>query len=53
MTDPTKFRTMDESTTEEWQRIAQSVSGDSTGLVDLVLAMLKRLQGSSLCMPRC
>ena len=51
MANPTSFRTMDESTTEEWQRVAESVSGDSAGLVDLVLGMLKRLKGSSLCMP--
>ncbi len=51
MPDPTSFRTMDESTTEDWQRIAQSVAGDSTGLAGLVLDMFARLKGSSLCMP--
>jgi predicted HD phosphohydrolase len=51
MPDPTSFRTMDESTTEDWQRIAQSVGGDSTGLAGLVLDMVARLKGSSLCMP--
>ncbi len=51
MTEATNFRTMDESTTEDWQRVAQSASGDSAGLADLVLAMLERLRGSSLCMP--
>jgi predicted HD phosphohydrolase len=51
MANPTSFRTMDESTTEEWQRVAESVSGDSAGLVGLVLGMLERLKGSSLCMP--
>jgi len=51
MPDPTSFRTMDESTTEDWQRIAQSVAGDSTGLAGLVLDMFVRLKGSSLCMP--
>jgi predicted HD phosphohydrolase len=51
MPDPTSFRTMDESTAEDWQRIAQSVGGDSTGLAGLVLDMVARLKGSSLCMP--
>src|SRR5260370_30900781 len=51
MTEATNFRTMDESTTEDWQRVAQSAGGDSAGLADLVLAMLERLRGSSLCMP--
>jgi predicted HD phosphohydrolase len=51
MAEPTNFRTMDESTTAEWARVAQSVSGDTAGLVDLTLDMLKRLKGASLCMP--
>jgi len=48
MPDPTSFRTMDESTTEDWRRIAQSVGGDSTGLAGLVFDMVARLKGSSL-----
>jgi predicted HD phosphohydrolase len=51
MTEPTNFRSMDESTTADWQRVAESVSGDSGGLADLVLGLLTRLKGSSLCMP--
>jgi predicted HD phosphohydrolase len=47
----TQFRSMDESTPEEWAAIARSVSGDNGGMADRVLAMLKSLQGSSLCMP--
>ncbi len=52
MTDEaTDFRSMDESTPAAWRRVAQSVSGDTAGLADLVLEMLKRPKGSSLCMP--
>ncbi len=51
MTETTNFRTMDESTNADWQRVAASVGGDSGGLADLVLGMLTRLKGSSLCMP--
>src|SRR6266851_3640734 len=52
MTDEaTDFRSMDESTPAAWRRVAQSVSGDTAGLADLVLSMLGRLKGSSLCMP--
>jgi predicted HD phosphohydrolase len=47
----TNFRSMDESTPADWQLIARSVSGDSAGMIDLVLEMLKRLKGASLCMP--
>lgn len=47
----TQFRSMDESTPEEWADIARSVSGDSGGMADRVLAMLTSLKGSSLCMP--
>ena len=47
----TKFRSMDESTPAEWAAIAKSVSGDNGAQADRVLAMLKSLEGSSLCMP--
>ena len=47
----TDFRSMDESTAEDWRLVAQSVSGDSSGMADVALDMLKRLKGSSLCMP--
>jgi predicted HD phosphohydrolase len=47
----TKFRSMDESTGEEWAAIAKSVSGDNGAMADRVLTMLRSLQGSSLCMP--
>jgi predicted HD phosphohydrolase len=51
MTEATNFRSMDESTTADWQRVARSVGGDSSGLADLVLGLLTQLKGSSLCMP--
>jgi predicted HD phosphohydrolase len=51
MTETTNFSSMDESTGADWQRVAESVSGDSSGLADLALGMLTRLKGSSLCMP--
>src|SRR5258708_32209365 len=51
MTEATSFRTMDESTAADWQRVAQSVGGDGGGLADRVLGMLTSLKGSSLCMP--
>jgi predicted HD phosphohydrolase len=51
MTEATNFRSMEESTSADWQRVAQSVGGDSSGLADLVLGMLTGLKGSSLCMP--
>jgi predicted HD phosphohydrolase len=51
MTEATNFRSMDESTTADWQRVAESVGGDSSGLADLALGLLTRLKGSSLCMP--
>src|SRR5262249_54081805 len=47
----TQFRSMDESTPEDWALVARSVSGDTAGLADQVLGMLQRLKGSSLCMP--
>jgi predicted HD phosphohydrolase len=47
----TSFRSMDESTEADWQRVCGSIGGDSAGVADLALDMLKRLKGSSLCMP--
>jgi predicted HD phosphohydrolase len=51
MASTTDFRSMDESTTADWRLIAGSTSGDTSGMADLVLDMLTRLKGSSLCMP--
>jgi len=51
MTTLTKYRSMDESTTEDWRAVANSVSGDTAGMSDLILEMLKRLDGSSLVAP--
>jgi predicted HD phosphohydrolase len=47
----TSFRSMDESTPAEWADIAKSVGGDNGAMAERVLAMLKSLKGSSLCMP--
>ena len=45
------FRSMDESTATDWRQVACSVQGDNTVMPDIVLEMLKRLKGASLCMP--
>ena len=37
--------------TADWQRVCASVTGDTSGVADLVLAMLTRLKGASLAMP--
>jgi len=47
----TNFRSMNESTPEEWQLIAKSVSGDNAGMANVVIDMLNRLKGSSLAAP--